>query len=325
MWCNKLGLKDGNRWSGLEMNKSISIFVLVFVSVTGMAREQAQPDNFYIDDMCKSLLSSPAIDPIRHKYVPPESNDGKYTSRQLADDTRPTNIERKALKALSDAELTCQTLTESYARENSTPEVVALFSQSWIESAVADFDLYSRGISFGEAAKRRAKIDQTLMSGLTVKIEAQETSRQHQKELSEQRIQQTQDNEKQRELFELGLRLLGRGQGQGQNTPAQRIPSPGVSRKTEGVCVKYQTKSGWSKGYSVQGSIISGSDLNTAVSSYTKYKSYSTYVVVFWAQDQASTYELPASSFGSLPIYETAVRDQYDRAWTIQKNNGYCR
>ena len=42
------------------------------------------------------------------------------------------------------------------------------------------------------------------------------------------------------------------------------------------VCAKYETEDGWSKGYKVRANIISGSDLNQAVGSFTRFRPFST-------------------------------------------------
>ncbi len=75
----------------------------------------------------------------------------------------------------------------------------------------------------------------------------------------------------------------------------------------EDVCINYETEHGWSNGYAVQATIISGSDLNFAVGSYNRFKAFTDYAVVFWDEDQASIFELPALSMGSAPTFETEV------------------
>lgn len=90
------------------------------------------------------------------------------------------------------------------------------------------------------------------------------------------------------------------------------------------ICVKYQKDYGWSKGYAVEGIVISGSDLNSAVGSLSRFRQFSTYVVVFWDKDQASIFEMPSSSFGSVPIFETRVEDQEGRMWKIKEGHLLC-
>jgi hypothetical protein len=92
----------------------------------------------------------------------------------------------------------------------------------------------------------------------------------------------------------------------------------------EEICVKYEKEYGWSKGYSVTGHLISGSDLNQKTGSLSRFKPFSTYVAVFWEKDEVSLFELPSSSMGSVPIFATEVKDQKGRKWKIQQGNGFC-
>ena len=93
----------------------------------------------------------------------------------------------------------------------------------------------------------------------------------------------------------------------------------------EEVCVKFEKEYGWSKGYAVQATIISGSDLNSAVGSFNRFKPFSTYAVVFWDEDQASIFELPLHSMGSAPMFETQVKDQEGRSWKIKQGHLFCQ
>lgn len=97
--------------------------------------------------------------------------------------------------------------------------------------------------------------------------------------------------------------------------------SPQSSATSETVCVKYQTQTGWSKGYQVDGTIIKGSELNSRTSTYS-YQPYSTYVVVFWSQDQASILKLSYYS-GSISAYGHSATDQQGRSWRVSKTS-YC-
>ncbi len=93
----------------------------------------------------------------------------------------------------------------------------------------------------------------------------------------------------------------------------------------EEVCVKFEKEYGWSKGYAVQATIISGSDLNSAVGSFNRFRPLSTYALVFWDEDQASIFELPPLSMESAPIFETKVKDQEGRSWKIKQGHLFCQ
>ena len=92
----------------------------------------------------------------------------------------------------------------------------------------------------------------------------------------------------------------------------------------EDACVKYRKEYGWSKGYSIVATVISGSDLNSAVGSFTRFQSFATYAVVFWDDDQASILKLPPMSMGSLPMFESEVEDQYGGKWKIKAGHLLC-
>ncbi len=61
--------------------------------------------------------------------------------------------------------------------------------------------------------------------------------------------------------------------------------------------VKYQTKYGWSKYYTVESTFITGYELNQATQSYD-YDSYSTYCVIWWSQSQCTIIKLGYISCG---------------------------
>ncbi len=85
------------------------------------------------------------------------------------------------------------------------------------------------------------------------------------------------------------------------------------------VCAKYETETGWSKGYQVQATVTTGSELNQATSSFD-YAPFSKYVVIFWEQHEASVIEL------DLP-YLSAIgqsgKDQRGRRWEVS-TGGLC-
>jgi YD repeat-containing protein len=105
-------------------------------------------------------------------------------------------------------------------------------------------------------------------------------------------------------------------QGVAQNLASYNATS---NASQDRVCVKYQTESGWSHGYSVEGRILKGSELNQRTHTFD-YNAFSTYVVVFWAQGEASILEL-AFYFGSIPIYGVDATDQRGRKWQVSKTS----
>lgn len=86
------------------------------------------------------------------------------------------------------------------------------------------------------------------------------------------------------------------------------------------VCAKYRANYGWSKGYQVEATILSGSELNSATQSFD-YNSISTYVVIFWDQDQVTIIEM---SFPYLSVVGTSGEDRQGKEWEVSKGSGIC-
>ena len=83
------------------------------------------------------------------------------------------------------------------------------------------------------------------------------------------------------------------------------------------ICAKYRTASGWSNSYKVEATIISGSELNQATSSFN-YQSFDKYVIIFWDKDQASVIHMEKAF---VTFVEQMGFDQQGRAWLIKKGN----
>src|SRR5262245_44122146 len=64
-------------------------------------------------------------------------------------------------------------------------------------------------------------------------------------------------------------------------------PTVAVASYREPCRVRYQVEYGWSQIYNVQCTYATGTELNTATSSF-RYQAFSTYAVVFWEQGEAS-------------------------------------
>lgn len=99
---------------------------------------------------------------------------------------------------------------------------------------------------------------------------------------------------------------------------------PIFSEEDREACVKYRKDFGWSKGYSVVATVISGSDLNSAVGSLSRFELFATYAIIFWDEGQASIYKLPYLSMGRLPTFEQEVEDQDGRKWKIKEGHDFC-
>lgn len=103
------------------------------------------------------------------------------------------------------------------------------------------------------------------------------------------------------------------------------------AKYTQTCEVKYKTKNGWSKKYTVDVNFLTGSELNTATNSFN-YSSYSVYAVIFWGQNKATVIKI--SSFLSCgtevtkscitsSIMDLKGTDQDDDEWNICTSN-FC-
>lgn len=73
------------------------------------------------------------------------------------------------------------------------------------------------------------------------------------------------------------------------------------------------------KAYRVQATVLSGAELVQATASF-RYNTFAKYVVIFWAQNQASIIEL---DFPVLSAVDVPGRDQQGRRWEVSTNI-YC-
>lgn len=100
---------------------------------------------------------------------------------------------------------------------------------------------------------------------------------------------------------------------------AGTVDSEETPRRT--ICARYMTEAGWSHGYQVSASIISGAELNRRTGTFN-YRPYSTYAVIFWAQGEASVLELQYY-LGSVGPIGLDAKDQEGRTWHVAETP-YC-
>ncbi|HAT8319320.1 TPA: hypothetical protein GDD06_08920 [Legionella pneumophila] len=94
-------------------------------------------------------------------------------------------------------------------------------------------------------------------------------------------------------------------------------PSVLLAAEKAEICAKYQTASGWSDAYGVEATIIKGSELNQATSSFN-YESFDTYVLIFWDRNEVSVIQME-SPF--VTFMEETGHDQQGREWQIKKGS----
>lgn len=81
------------------------------------------------------------------------------------------------------------------------------------------------------------------------------------------------------------------------------------------VCARYAVQYGYSKGYVVDATLTSGRELDASTGTLS-YDALSTYVVIFWSQDQASIIRLDWNTLSVLPVNGI---DQRGRAWQVSR------
>ena len=92
---------------------------------------------------------------------------------------------------------------------------------------------------------------------------------------------------------------------------------PSYAAEKVKVCARYSLSSGWSKGYSVQATVMKGTELIKATGSYD-YLSFATYVLIFWDNDEVSIIQLDFPALSAVPMQGT---DQQGRKWEVAKTN----
>lgn len=109
------------------------------------------------------------------------------------------------------------------------------------------------------------------------------------------------------------------------------VHSPAVAKYREDCTVKYATEYGWSTGYEVHCTYITGTELNAATSTFN-YEAFATYAVVFWAQGEASVIRMQGFFFcageatdgcASTTYLPVSGTDQRGRSWMVCSANQY--
>jgi hypothetical protein len=85
------------------------------------------------------------------------------------------------------------------------------------------------------------------------------------------------------------------------------------------VCATYMNSG---KSYHVQAISTTGSELNSATHTFD-YQSWSKYVVIFWAENQATVIEMGYGYYGIPGIYGSDGTDQENRPWSISSYSPY--
>jgi hypothetical protein len=93
---------------------------------------------------------------------------------------------------------------------------------------------------------------------------------------------------------------------------AQATPNASWANEEVEICAEYSSTG---NSYHVSATLMTGSELNSATHRMD-YESLGRYVVIFWAQNEASVIEMD-SPFIGLSSYGSTGRDQQGRSWEI--------
>jgi hypothetical protein len=96
------------------------------------------------------------------------------------------------------------------------------------------------------------------------------------------------------------------------------FPAFATDYRVVNVCAEY-TNTG--KKYEVEAQVVSGAELNRRTQSYD-YETYTTYVVIFWAENQVSIIGL---DFGGGPsLLGSDGVDQQGYPWNVSTGTTFC-
>jgi hypothetical protein len=100
---------------------------------------------------------------------------------------------------------------------------------------------------------------------------------------------------------------------------ASFVSTPAVASERVEICAQYTATQ---HSYHVNAISVRGSELNSETHSFN-YNSLSYYIVIFWAQDQASVIEMNSPFFGQPTPFGADGSDQQGRAWQISSYAPY--
>jgi len=86
------------------------------------------------------------------------------------------------------------------------------------------------------------------------------------------------------------------------------------------VCARYLNSN---KAYTVEAQVYDGGDLNRRTNSFN-YDYFSTYVVIFWAQGQATVIDMGSLIGGTIGPFGARGTDQQGRPWEVREGHLFC-
>ena len=99
------------------------------------------------------------------------------------------------------------------------------------------------------------------------------------------------------------------------------LAASATARERVTACAQSKREDGsWSQGYKVEATVLSSQELFQAT---RQFYEFGTYVVIFWAENQASIIHLDYG-LGTLTAFPAEGEDQQKRRWQVAKWSALC-
>ena len=168
------------------MRTTVTIFILVLASITGICHADDDPvytcrDNVAADPEFKGLSSKMPLGGVRD-----------VTFQMLANESYPNLKERKAIADLVIAHMSCTKAGDAYRQRNYPPQVVAMLNESESNMVSIAAELYNKKLTYGQFNKRLKAIDDDLRSKMISMLQERRSQQE-----ADQRIQRQSEQERQ--------------------------------------------------------------------------------------------------------------------------------
>ena len=135
------------------MKKYVVVCMLAIFLNGCAAQQQAQREVHYQDEFagarayCHKLLSTSSLDPLRQKVM----TEGEPTFDMLANEDKPTQEERAAIRAWAELSLQCQSKFGDVFQRNLRPIYLTLYKAATDNANALRASLYNGQINYGQS------------------------------------------------------------------------------------------------------------------------------------------------------------------------------
>lgn len=172
------------------MVNALRVVLLLLLSLTpALAQAQQDPTEQCMD----GLVSDPSFEPISQKIA--LGDNPKVTFAMLADESYPSDMERRSIASWASAIDHCVELGATYRKSAYPPQLLALFAEAYAVFLGGVVDLYNRKIAYGEFNRQRqANFDQVAARATDImqRIQAQQLAEEQAREQVRQQNQRDQ-------------------------------------------------------------------------------------------------------------------------------------